>query len=268
MYRDIDPGPPEIGEWVGEKDGPPYTLRKNKARRMAREDLTEHQIRWVCRAFYALCTHINHQLRVVIGTLREEGLLEDTIMMFTSDHGDMLGIHGLWAKSLFYENSANVPMILVGPAGDARVGHHRVDDRLVGWQDVMLTLLDLAGIDLPSTVEGMSMVGDKRHDWLYGECDSGDGATRMIHDGRFKLIYYPTGNRVQLFDLQKDPQELKDLSASPAHAEICERLTTLLIDELYGDDKAWVKDGKLVGLPDGGYQPEPNRGLSGQRGIH
>ena len=61
------------------------------------------------RAFYALCTHIDHQLRVVVGALREEGLLDNTIVCFTADHGDMLGNHGLWAKRLFYEPSANVP---------------------------------------------------------------------------------------------------------------------------------------------------------------
>ena len=65
------------------------------------------------RAFYALCTHIDHQLRIIIGTLREEGLLNGTIICFTSDHGDMLGNHNMWAKRLFYEYSTNIPMILV-----------------------------------------------------------------------------------------------------------------------------------------------------------
>ena len=85
-------------------------------------------------------------------------------------------------------------MLLVGTAGDERVGHHRVDDRLVGWQDVMPTLLHLAGIDIPDTVEGIPMVGDQKREWLYGEIGVGGSATRMVHEGRFKLIYYATGN--------------------------------------------------------------------------
>ena len=116
------------------------------------------QIQEALQGFYALCTHIDHQLRVVIGTLREEDLLDNTAICFTSDHGDMLGRHGMWAKRLFYEPSANIPLILVGPEGDRRVGHHCVDDRLVGWQDIMPTLLDLAGIAVPESVEGVSMV--------------------------------------------------------------------------------------------------------------
>jgi homocitrate synthase len=75
---------------------------------------TPAQIAAARRAFYALCTHIDHQLSVIVGTLREEALLDDTVICFTSDHGDMLGNHGLWAKQLFYEPSANVPLLLVG----------------------------------------------------------------------------------------------------------------------------------------------------------
>ena len=174
----------------------------------------------------------------------------------------------MWAKRLYYEDSANVPMLLVGTAGDERVGHHRVDDRLVGWQDVMPTLLNLAGVEIPDTVDGIPMVGDEKREWLYGECGEGGSATRMIHDGRFKLIYYATGNYRQLFDLEEDPRELNDLANSPAHAEILERLTNHLIGEFYGGDEKWVEDGKLVGLPDREYRPSANRALSGQRGLH
>ena len=156
---------------------------------------------------------------MVIGTLREEGLLGNTVICFTADHGDMLGNHGLWAKRLFFEESANVPMILLG-GRDGRVPHHAVDDRLAGWQDVMPTLLDLAGVDVPGTVEGLSMVGEERRGYLYGEWGEGPNANRMIRAGRHKLIYYPVGNRVQLFDLESDPGELNDLAGSEDHAGI------------------------------------------------
>ena len=74
-------------------------------------------LREVRRAFYALCTHIDHQLRIVIGTLREEGVLDDTIVMIAGDHGEMLGDFGLFAKRTYYEGSGRIPMILVGRAG-------------------------------------------------------------------------------------------------------------------------------------------------------
>ena len=106
MYRDRPIDIPGMGEWAQDPALLPHYLRPNRA---AGEQMSDYDVRTARRAFYALCTQIDHQLRVVIGTLREEGLLEDTIILFTSDHGDMLGKHGLWAKRMFYEESAQVP---------------------------------------------------------------------------------------------------------------------------------------------------------------
>jgi arylsulfatase A-like enzyme len=239
-----------------------------KQRELEWEQYSEHEVKMARKAFYALCTHIDHQMRVVIGTLREERLLDNTIILFTSDHGEMLGKHGRWAMRRFYEEAANIPMLLVGASDYDRVPHHHTDGRLASLQDVMPTLLDLAGIPIPSTVEGLSMVGDKKRHYLYGEYGENGEASRMIRTERHKLIYYPVGNRSQLFDLQDDPEELHDLAASTAHSEILGQLTQHLIDELYGLDKDWVVDGKLAGLPDMDYVPQPNRGLCGQRGTH
>ena len=267
MYRCIDVDMPYWGEWAEDAEKLPFTL-KSIQKKYAH--FTENLVRTARQAFYALCTHIDHQLRVVIGTLREEGMLDNTIILFTSDHGDMLGNHGLWAKRLFYEDSANVPMLLVGTVGDKRVGHHRVDERLVGWQDVMPTLLHLAGIDIPDTVEGIPMIGEERREWLYGQYGDGEDmeATRMIHDGHFKLIYYPVGNCFQLFDLQTDPKELNNLASSQEHTQIRARLTNRLIDEFYGTDLNWVQGDTFVGLPDRTYSLSTGQKFSGQRGIH
>ena len=268
LYRDVEIAPPYTGTWAEDADSLPYALQ---AQRAAGVHLTPAQVESARRAFYALCTHIDHQLRVIVGVLREEALLDDTIFCFTADHGDMLGNHGLWAKRLFYEPAANVPMLLVGAAGngsDRRVGHGRVDERLVGLQDVMPTLLDLGGIPAPVTVEGHSMAGETRRDWLYGEIGEGASATRMIRDGRFKLVYYPVGNHRQIFDLAGDPHELHDLAGSAAQASALEHLTRCLIGQLYGGDEQWVRDGTLQGLPGRRFVPGPNKGLSSQRGQH
>ena len=90
----------------------------------------------------------------------------------------------------------------------------------------------------------------------------------MIRQDQYKLIYYPSGNRFQLFDLEDDPQEMNDLSASEEHADLRQRLTARLVDELYGNDEEWLQDGQLVGLPHQQWQPVKNRELSGQRGLH
>ena len=269
LYRQLDlhrqpaSDKPYMGDWIGGDS--PFAIRRRQARH---EGMSDVQVRLARTAFYALCTQIDHQLRVLIGTLREEGLLDETILLFTSDHGDMLGNHGIWAKRLFYESAANIPMILVGTDADEHVAVNRTDDRLVGWQDVMPTLLELVGIEIPETVEGISMVGEERREWLYGEVGEGGSTTRMIHNGRHKLIYYPVGNRRQLFDLEDDPNELRDLSGSPAYQQVLIRLTEFLIGQLYGGDEAWVEGGQLIGLPDRAFVPGPNKWLSGQRGDH
>lgn len=231
-------------------------------------DLPEPQLDDMRRAYFALCTHVDHQLRLIIGTLREEGILDDTIILFTADHGDMLGDHGLYAKRLAYEGSANIPMILVGAASDeAVVSPGAVDDRLCGLQDVMPTLLALCGIEPPPCMTGLSMVGTEQRPYFYGECSEGLDATRMIHDGRHKLIWYPAGNHLQLFDLKLDPDELHNLVGDSAYAEVLDASKSELVKRLYGADLEKVRDGELVGSPETFAGRSPNRGLSGQRGL-
>jgi arylsulfatase A-like enzyme len=265
MYREVAPPPPAIGAWARDPTAQPYALQ-------AVRDFWAHvppaQLPAIQRAFMALCTHVDHQLRLVIGTLREEGLLDDTVILFTADHGDMLGGHGLWAKRLFYEDSARVPTILVGPQGDARTPAGSVDKRVVGLADVMPTLLDFAGVKVPGHVEGHSMVGEARRAVLLGACRDDANATRMATNGRFKLLWYPCGNLLQLFDLEDDPQELHDRIGDPTLAPVRARLEAALVEGAWGADLEWIKGGRLVGMPAKPFTGAPNRGMSGQRGHH
>ncbi|MFJ9179388.1 sulfatase-like hydrolase/transferase [Streptomyces sp. NPDC102360] len=255
-----------VGDWVTEGDKAPAQLQRRRhadspiGRRDAEEQLAK-------RAFYAQCTYVDHQLRFVIGTLREQGLLDDTVILFTSDHGDMLGDHDLWAKRVFYEKSANVPMLLVGDTATEQVPAGTVDDRLVGLQDVMPTLLGLAGIPVPETVEGVSMVDGERT-FLHGEYGEGSEATRMAHDGRYKLVYYPMGDVVQLFDVPNDPWDERDLAHDPDLATVRERLLRRIAEEAYGSDRDWITDGIPTGLPTQPQHLPVDRGLSQQRGLH
>jgi hypothetical protein len=103
---------------------------------------------------------------------------------------------------------------------------------------------------------------------MYCEVADDDHASRMVTDGRFKLIYYPVGNRTYFFDLQNDPNELTDLSGSAEHRQVCGRLKDRLIQELYGGDEAWARHGELCGLPAKPFRSGGNRTLSAQRGDH
>jgi choline-sulfatase len=266
MYRDADIDLPEIGDWAQDGNALPSALKVVLNYWPAEQRPAQH--RALRRAYYALCTHIDHQIRILMGTLREENLLDNTVIMLTGDHGDMLGQHGLWAKSLFYEAAARVPMILVGTAACQRIKAGAVDDRLVGLQDVMPTLLDLANLPIPASVEGLSMLADTRRESLYGECGEGRNATRMLRQGRYKLIWYPANHGLQLFDMNTDPGEMHNLADDPAHRSVRDQLEAGLIAQLYGSDLDWVRDGHLAGYEPGPFSAKPNRALAGQRGLH
>lgn len=261
-YDDVDIDMPFCGDWARPTEDLPYNLQGVRSRAV----YSDREIRWARRAFYALCTHIDQQIGALLGTIREEGILDNTIVMFTSDHGDMLGNHDLWAKQTYYEGSANVPMVLMGQKDDRQIGFNRTDERIVGLQDVMPTLLGLAGIDVPDTVVGRSMVSNQAREHLYGEFGEEAHASRMIRAGRHKLIWYPCGNVFQLFDLEDDPDEMVDLADDPASTVTLYEMKELLRSELYGSDEKWVDGANLVGEPGRTYWPGPNRELSLTRG--
>lgn len=270
LYRDLEIPDAVNGAWREDPRFCPWDVLNSIESHKCRPEA--HFADAARRAFYALCTQIDFNIRRVIGTLNQEGLTDNTIIAFTSDHGDMLGDHGLWAKRTFYEGASNVPLILLGASGNdsnQRVGLGQIDDRILGLQDLMPTLLDLADIEIPDHVEGISALADEKRDYLYGEVDNPDDMNRMIRQGDWKLIYHAVGNHRQLFNLKTDPRECTDLAADPDHQAILDRLTDLLISELYGTDLEWVKDDQLVGLPRPDYTVKrDHRRLNGQRGPH
>lgn len=262
LYRGRPMRPAVSGDW--NDDLPPALQRL----RLGWPALPPERLAAVRRAFHAQCTLIDHQLRLVIGTLREQLLLDDTIVLFTSDHGDMLGDHGLYAKRVMLAGSVRVPLIMMGRKGCDRLVPGQVDARLAGMQDIMPTLLDLCGIDCPDTCTGQSLMGADRREVLYCEALEGPAAMRMVTDGRWKLIWYPAGNRIQVFDTVQDPDETRELSRNPEAEAPLERLTAALIANLYGGDLDWLRDGALAGFEAAPVLPLPNRALHGQRGLH
>ena len=120
------------------------------------------------------------------------------------------------------------------------------------------------------------MFDNNPRDTLYAEANEGINATRMVTNDNFKLIWYPHGNVFQLFDIKNDPQELKDISKIPKMKNELQNLKSVLIRNLYGEDKSFIKDGKLIGFETNLDDNKSKSGLGllgerellGQRGLH
>jgi arylsulfatase A-like enzyme len=156
--------------------------------------------------------------------LAQMRVLEDTLILFTSDHGDMMGDHHLYRKTYAYEGSARIPLLIRFPSTlDLPRG---VYEHVVGLQDVMPTVLEVAGVSVPASVTGASLLdairGAPWRETLHGEhspCYSLEEAMHYVTDGRSKYIWFPARGEEQFFDLARDRQERVDLAHDSAQSE-------------------------------------------------
>ena len=186
------------------------------------------------RNYYGLCSFLDDNVAQVLNALRESGQEDDTRIVYTSDHGDMIGNHGIWGKSYMYEDSVGIPMTLTGPGIEP------------GVNATPVSLVDLA-----STIEATvgATPAPVAHSWqgrplqelaehpdparlVLSEYHDGGSPTGffMLRSGRWKLVYFAEGNPPLLFDLETDPREMINLADDPAHA------ATLadMVDKLHG----------------------------------
>lgn len=174
------------------------------------------EVRAELAAYYAVIEHLDGQIGRILAALEAAGLADNTIVIFTSDHGLAVGSHGLVGKQNMYEHTINVPLIWRGPG--IPKGQTRPADCYL--RDLYPTTCELAGIAAPKELDGRSLVPVLRgeRDSIYPFITGYFGRTqRMIRQGHWKLILYPEAKREQLFDLQVDPDELRDLSQEPEH---------------------------------------------------
>ncbi len=184
--------------------------------------------------YYGMITSQDAEMGRVIQTLETKGYLDNTIVIYTADHGLAVGQHGLLGKQNLYSHSIRVPSILAGPGVPEGV----TVDALTYLYDVFPTVCDLTEVDCPDTVEGSSLVPlmegciDKVRDTVFAAYKD---IHRTVSDGRWKLIRYyvskETGKGtdfLQLFDLENDPWETNNLVELPGHAERIKSLATEL----------------------------------------
>lgn len=164
--------------------------------------------------YYANITLIDQQIGRVLDTLESRGLVENTLILFTSDHGDLMGDHGLWFKSLGYEGSVRVPMIL---RGVGQPSNGQVSDQLVGLIDILPTFLTAAGCAIPEGIPGRDLAAIARQTepdrpFMAIEVECMNGPLQILRSRKWKYMHYESGDFEELYDLENDPDEFENLA--------------------------------------------------------
>ncbi len=181
------------------------------------------------RAHYAgLVKQIDHEVGEIIETLRARGLLDNTAIIFSTDHADYLGDHNLIGKASFYETCMRVPLLARIPG----MNGGQVSGDLVELRDVTATMLRLAGVEIPRYMDsrplpGLGLTNLPPRDYIFGMLTDG----WMAYDGEWKLAKYAWGETT-LFNLKDDPQEQRNLVNDPEYADVYRRLETELAREV------------------------------------
>jgi len=233
-----------IGDWVNQgivtSRGIDSPVPRDKA-----------QIDYARRAYYAQITQIDHQINRMIMAIYEYGLSENTAIVFTSDHGDMLYDHNHVAKSLPFDGSARIPFILRLPSGYSPIYKRGQSiSAPIELRDIFPTFCEIAGIDAPPSLDGSSLLSllrdgkDTWREYIHGEHTSGDQSNHWITNGVEKYVWYSQTGRELLFDIANDPQEMHDLSRE--NPQKLDYWRERLIQELEGREEGFVQDHKLI----------------------
>ena len=237
--------PVPMGDWA------------DREARMKRVDggvgfMGERQLHRARAAYYAQITHIDHQIGRLLEYLAEHEVQNDTLILFTSDHGELLGDHNLFRKALPFQGSARVPFI-VRPPRSWRLPGGRVVDAPVELRDVMPTLLEAAGAPVPDSVDGLSVLpfcrGETPREWreyIHGEHAYGPQSNHFIVDGRWKYAWFSQDGREFLFDLRNDPDELHNLADAPEAEPVLKEMRARLVRELTGREEGYTDGERLI----------------------
>jgi arylsulfatase A-like enzyme len=217
--------------------GPTRDLPEGFSRGPRHDDWDEHQWRRYTYAYYRMMEDVDRQIGRVLQVLRETGQQDNTLVIFTSDHGEGLASHHWTGKMMYYQEEAAVPLIVsfrgVTPAGRIDRAH------LVSALDVLPTICDYAGVPGPAVMRGKSLrpvierPQEPGHEFVVSEMANGPARSFMVRTKRYKYMVFPAagGEKQEMFfDMQADPGEMKNLAGQPALAAEVARHGRLLAD--------------------------------------
>jgi arylsulfatase A-like enzyme len=260
MYNDVEiplPAPASL-EDIGKL---PLPVQKQILRFNPQYNMDRKRLEWIYRSYYASVSMVDHEIGRILDELERTGRGRDTIVIFTTDHGDQLLEHGLVDKNVFFEAAVHAPLLVRFPD---RVQPGRRNE-LVGTIDVLPTVLDLCGIATPRSVQGRSFAplvtgagkyspaeavfaeniipevitgGQRNYSFTPGEGIKGirHPDAKMARTARWKFNYYP-GNGAELYDLAEDPGEVRNLYAENPRSEVVRDMKDLLLEWLITGDE-------------------------------
>jgi arylsulfatase A-like enzyme len=225
------------------------------------------RLEWIYRNYYASVSMVDHEMGLILDELERSGKAENTIIVFATDHGDQLGEHGLEGKNVLFEASVHVPIMVRCPKRVVAGKYHQ----LIEAVDILPTLLDLCGLPVPEKVQGCSLAplitgnpdsytpreavfceniipevlaqpslkGTSKY-WPFVPGQGVEGIlhpdAKMVRTKRWKLNYYPTCEG-ELYDLENDPGETRNLWSDPSHADLVRTLKDTILNWLVTADQ-------------------------------
>lgn len=242
LYMGMDLRMPHVGDWAPKvpNDGRGFPDD-------AYFNTFDERMNRICKAgYYGLISHYDAQLNGFLTRLAMEK--EPTFILFTSDHGEMLGDHNQFRKARVFEGSARIPMILSGPdlPRGKVIGHPAL------LSDLLPTFAELAGIEVPAHCGGTSLLrlmeaaeAPRSHVHIEHAMCVSEG-NHAVTDGRRKFVWLTDTGTELFFDLERDPCECHNLRDDPAVAAEVARWRKVLVQELNGRPEGFVRDGELV----------------------
>lgn len=237
-YKDAPLPKAKVGKWAAK-----YEPRNSKGDDIWHGAMGEEAVRRARIGYSGSVTFVDEQIGRILESLEKRRMLDETLIIFTADHGDMTGDHNLWRKSYAYEASARIPMLMRGPGAP----RGSVNGTPVEIRDILPTFAAAAGASLPLVCDGQSMLKpgrefiDLEHDVCYDPVNHWTALT----DGKWKYIFHAFDGSEQLFNLVEDPHELNESSDEAALRLWRGRMVAHLEER----GEQWVSGGKLQVRP-------------------
>lgn len=254
QYLNADLPKAETGNWDAR-----YKPRSGSDTDIWHGDLGPEQVHRSRAGYYGSVSFIDEQVGRILQALDERGWLDQTLILYTTDHGDMLGDHYLWRKCQPYQSDVRIPMLMRWPQGLISAARGQTIAQVVALRDVLPTFVEAAGGSVQEKIDGRSLLSlarGKTEGWReelemeHDVCYSPTVHWNALTDGHTKYIFHAHDGTEQLFDLDRDPQEKTDLAHDPAQESLLRHWRERMIATLAERGPAYVKNGKLMLRPE------------------